>query len=103
MMYIDNYIRNLQSLCQQYKVKSLYAIGSVLTDKFNDDSDVDLVVDIDSDDPIDYAENYFNLKFALQDLFNRQIDLLEHKAINNPYFRENIDKSKRLIYAKRPE
>ena len=103
MMYLDNYIKNLQNLCQQHNVKSLYAIGSVLTDKFNDDSDVDLVVDIDSDDPIDYAEHYFNLKFALQDLFKRQIDLLENKAINNPYFRENIDKSKRLIYAKRPK
>ena len=100
MMYIDNYIRNLKNLCQQHKVKSLYAIGSVLTDKFNDDSDVDLVVDIDSDDPIDYAENYFNLKFALQDLFKRQVDLLENKAIKNPYFRDTIDKSKQIIYAK---
>jgi len=99
-MYIDEYIGYLQNLCQQNKVKSLYAIGSILTDKFNEDSDIDLIVDIDSDDPIDYAENYFNLKFALQDLFKRQIDLLENKAIKNPYFRQNIDKSKHLIYAK---
>ena len=99
-MYLDDYISILQNLCQQNNVKALYAIGSVLTDKFNNNSDIDLVVDIDSDDPIDYAENYFNLKFALQDLFKRQVDLLENKAIKNPYFRDTIDKSKQIIYAK---
>jgi len=99
-MYLDNYISSLKSLCQQNKVKSLYVFGSVLTDRFNDKSDIDLVVDIDSSDPIDYADNYFNLKFALQDLFKRQIDLLENKAIKNPYIRQNIDNSKYLIYAK---
>ncbi len=99
-MYLDKYIINLQGLCQQNKVKSLYVFGSVLTDRFNENSDIDLVVDIDSIDPIDYAENYFNLKFALQDLFKRQVDLLENKAIKNPYIRQNIDQSKHLIYAK---
>jgi predicted nucleotidyltransferase len=97
---LDNYINSLKSLCQKNKVKSLYVFGSVLTDKFNDNSDIDLVVDIDSIGPIDYADNYFNLKFALQDLFNRQIDLLENKAIKNPFIRQSIDKSKHLVYAK---
>lgn len=91
---------NLKNLCQQNKVKSLYVFGSVLTDRFSDKSDIDLVVDIDSVDPIEYADNYFNLKFALQDLFKRPIDLLENKAIKNPYVRQKIDNSKYLIYAK---
>lgn len=99
-MYLDNYIANLKKLCQQHKVKTLYVFGSVLTDRFNDNSDIDLVVDIDSNDPFDYADNYFNLKFALQDLLKRPIDLLENKAIKNPYIRANIDNSKHLIYAK---
>ena len=76
-----------------------YVFGSVLTDRFTDKSDIDLIVDIDSNDPLDYADNYFNLKFALEDLLNRQIDLLENKAIKNPYLRENIDNSKTLLYA----
>jgi hypothetical protein len=63
-------------------------------------SDIDLIVDIDSNDPFDYADSYFNLKFALQDLFSRSIDLLENKAINNPYIRRNIDSSKSLVYAR---
>ena len=99
-MVIDNYINSLRNLCQQNKVKSLYVFGSVLTDKFNDNSDVDMLVDIDSNDPFDYADNYFNLKFALQELFKRPVDLLENKAIRNPFIRKNIDSTKYLIYAK---
>jgi len=63
-------------------------------------SDIDLIVDIESNDPLEYADNYFNLKFALQDLLKRPIDLLENKAIRNPFIRSNIDSSKHLIYAK---
>lgn len=99
-MYLDNYMENMRSLCQQNKVKALYVFGSVLTDRFNDKSDIDLIVDIDSNDPLEYADSYFNLKFALQDLFKRPVDLLENKAIKNPYIRQNIDNSKHLIYAK---
>lgn len=99
-MYLDNFKNEIRNLCLKNKVKSLYVFGSVLTDRFNDTSDIDMVVDIDSTDPFDYADNYFNLKFSLQDLFRRPIDLLENKAIKNPYIRQNIDHSKSLIYAK---
>jgi len=57
--------------------------GSALTSRFNNDSDIDMVVDIDSINPPESANNYFNLKFALQDLLNRPVDLLENKAIRN--------------------
>ena len=99
-MYLDKYKNEINILCLQNKVKSLYVFGSVLTDKFSEKSDIDLIVDIDSNDPFDYADSYFNLKFALQDLFSRSIDLLENKAINNPFIRKNIDSSKSLVYAR---
>ena len=99
-MYLDKYKNEINTLCLQNKVKSLYVFGSVLTDKFSEMSDIDLIVDIDSNDPFDYADSYFNLKFALQDLFSRSIDLLENKAINNPFIRKNIDSSKLQNIAK---
>jgi len=80
-------------------VKSLYAFGSVLTNRFNNNSDIDLIVDINSENPLEYADCYFNLKFALQELFNRPVDLLENKAIKNDYLRQEIDNYKQLIYA----
>ena len=98
-MYIDDYKNALTQLCVKNKVKSLYVFGSVLTNRFNNDSDIDMIVDIDSTNPLEYANYYFNLKFALQDLLNRPIDLLENKAIRNSYLRQEIDNSKQLIYA----
>jgi hypothetical protein len=99
-MYLDQYYSEINRLCLQNKVKSLFVFGSVLTNRFTGDSDIDLVVDIDSSDPLEYAESYFNLKFALQDLFSRPIDLLENKAIKNQYIRQNIDRTKSLVYVR---
>lgn len=99
-MYLEKYADEINNLCLQNKVKSLYVFGSVLTSDFSEKSDIDLLVDIEGNDPFDYADNYFNLKFALQDLLKRPIDLLENKAIKNPFIRQNIDESKSLIYAK---
>ena len=66
--------------------------------RFNEDSDVDMVVDFDKVTLEDYADNYFDLKFSLEDIFGREVDLLEDKAIRNPILRRNIDNSKVLVY-----
>ncbi|MBK8983151.1 MAG: nucleotidyltransferase domain-containing protein [Ignavibacteria bacterium] len=90
----------IKLLCKSYKVKSLYSFGSINTSAFNELSDIDLLVEIDSDDPLDYSDNYFELKFDLEKMFNRSIDLLENKTLKNKYLKENIDSSKVLIYGK---
>lgn len=76
-MYLDTYKNKIVELCEKNKVKYLFAFGSVLSSKFTANSDIDLLVDINSNDPITYAENYFNLKFGLENLLKRKIDLLE--------------------------
>ena len=58
----------------------------------------DLVVDFEKVALEDYADNYFDFKFALEKLLGRDIDLLEDKAIRNHILRKNIDNSKLLIY-----
>jgi predicted nucleotidyltransferase len=69
-----------------------------LTDRFNNESDIDLIVDFSNIDVEDYADNYFDFKFSLQEILNRTIDLLEEKAIKNPYFKQTVTKQKQLIY-----
>ena len=59
-MYLDKYTDEINALCIQYKVKSLYVFGSVLTDHFSEKSDIDLIVDINVNDPYDYADRYFD-------------------------------------------
>ena len=46
-MFLEIFKEEISALCQQNKVKNLYVFGSVLTDRFTDKSDIDMVVDID--------------------------------------------------------
>ncbi|WP_294633153.1 nucleotidyltransferase domain-containing protein [uncultured Bacteroides sp.] len=98
MKLIENNIQRIIALCKEHKVGKLFVFGSILTNRFNEKSDVDMVVDFDKVDLEDYADNYFDFKLSLEDLLGREVDLLEDKAIRNPILRKNIDKSKRLVY-----
>lgn len=98
MNVIDQNIEIIRDLCSKHKVSRLFVFGSVLTKKFKKSSDIDLLVDFKDVDLYSYADNYFNLKDALEDIFKRNVDLLEDKAIKNPYLRQSIDSSKQLIY-----
>lgn len=98
MEVLTTHLESIKALCRINAVKSLFAFGSVTTDQFNDASDIDLVVDIDDKDPISYSDKYFNLKFALEDLLKRKIDLLEERAIRNPLFKQILNQNKTLVF-----
>ncbi|MHA4736531.1 nucleotidyltransferase family protein [Dyadobacter sp. MSC1_007] len=98
MERLEKYRAAIVKLCKTHKVKSLYAFGSVLSDNFNAESDIDLIVDFANMEVEDYADNYFDFKFSLQDIFERPVDLLEVPAINNPYFRQHINQCRLLVY-----
>ncbi|MCH8233201.1 MAG: nucleotidyltransferase domain-containing protein [Bacteroidetes bacterium] len=100
MRDITSNIDQIKKLCNLYNVRSLFAFGSITTNKDQTNSDIDLVVDIDSSNPITYSNNYFSLKFQLEQLLNRKIDLLEQKAIKNPYLKKQIDQTKVLVYGR---
>ena len=98
MKLIQRNIAQIVALCEKHKVESLYVFGSVLTDRFNDESDIDFVVVFDKAKVEDYFDNYFDFKYALEELFNRSVDLVEDQTIKNIYLRQNVDASKQLIY-----
>ena len=94
----DQNIDLIKKLCKEYKVRTFSAFGSVTRDDFRDNSDVDFVVDFDETDPFRYTDLYFQLKEKLEQLFKRQIDLIEERAIKNQYFKKELDETKILIY-----
>lgn len=98
MNILNQYIDKIIKLCEINKVNALFAFGSVTSEKFRPESDIDFVVDIKDNDPISYSEKYFNLKFQLEEIFKRQIDLLEQKAIRNKFLKSEIDRTKVKIY-----
>src|ERR1035437_5664591 len=98
MNRLETYTADIVKLCKAHKVKTLYAFGSVLTNHFNSESDIDLIVDFANMEVEDYADNYFDLKFSLQEVLKRPIDLLEEKAIKNPYFKQSVNQQRQLVY-----
>lgn len=100
MNFLDGHIERIFELCRLHKVKSLYAFGSVLTPRFNEDSDVDLLVDFnESEIPLlNFGDNFFGLQFALEDMFGRKVDLICDNVISNSVFRKEVDSTKRIIY-----
>lgn len=100
MSVLDKHIGQIKLVCNEHAVKSLFAFGSVLTDKFNAESDVDFIVDIDSNNPLDYTDHYFALKAALENILKKPIDLLEEKALKNPFLKKQIDHTKVLVYGR---
>lgn len=88
----------ISSLCKTYNVKELFAFGSVCTDRFNDKSDIDLLIVFNKMDYADYADSYFNLADEFEELFRRHVDLITDKSLSNPYFINSLNQTKTLIY-----
>ncbi len=100
MKLIELNMDKIIALCKKYKVAKLWVFGSILTPRFNDESDVDLLVDFESTDhdKFDYVGNYFDLKHSLEKLFSRKVDLVEYGDNLNPIFKALVDRKKQLIY-----
>lgn len=100
MRLIELNLQRILELCRKHRVKTLSVFGSILTDRFNDQSDIDLLVDFEQADleSFDYVSNYFDLKDSLEQLFNRTVDLIEYGENLNPIFKALVDKKKRIIY-----
>ena len=96
-LLIDN-IDNIKTLCKDHNVKYLFAFGSVCTDKFNDESDIDLLISFKSMDYGEYADTYFNIADKFENLFHRPVDLVTDKSLSNPYFIDSINQTKTLLY-----
>lgn len=76
MKLIELNMDKIIALCKKYKVAKLWVFGSILTPRFNDQSDVDLLVNFDTTDheKWDYVANFFDFQEALEKLFGRKVD-----------------------------
>lgn len=98
MKFFEGKLQSIERLCSENKVRSLFAFGSVVRDELTKDSDIDLLVDIESTDPFEYTDNYFKLLEQLELLFKRPIDLLESRGLKNRILKAEIDRTKVPLY-----
>jgi uncharacterized protein len=97
---IENRRAALSELCRKFQVKKLEVFGSAADGEFDANrSDLDFLVEFQPVETGRIAPDYFGLLHALEDLFERKVDLVMDRAIRNPYFRRGVDQSRTPIYA----
>jgi len=96
---IDRNNEAIQALCARYDVQRLSLFGSITDDRFDSvESDIDILVEFGPMAPVAHADSYFGLMEALEDLFNKPVDLVELGPITNPYFRQSIEETQVVVY-----
>lgn len=96
---LTNHLPALKRVFQENSVKRAYAFGSVCTDAFSEDSDVDILIDFEENlDPIAYGENYFKVVAEVEKILGRTVDLVTARTLRNPYFIKVLNQTKTLIY-----
>ena len=102
MKLIEMNMDKIVALCKKYKVARLWVFGSILTPRFNDESDVDFSVNFDEEsinrEGLDWADIFFDFMHELENLFGRRIDLVCDDVVKNKVFRKELDSTKVLIY-----
>jgi predicted nucleotidyltransferase len=97
---VEHKMRELKALCERRGVERLALFGSALRDDFDPEkSDLDFSVEFSTMSPERHAEAYFGLLDDLEGLFGRRVDLLEIRAVRNPYLRRSIEEEQETVYA----
>ncbi len=96
---LGRYREQVSELCTAYGVTRLVLFGSAARSDFDPhSSDMDFLVDFSDVHPLGAFDRYFGLKEALEQLFRRSVDLVERRAIKNPYFRQAIEGNRVVPY-----
>jgi predicted nucleotidyltransferase len=95
---IDVQKEEIAAFCRRWKIKELAIFGSALGDEFRNDSDVDVLV-VFQDNTIRSLLDFIRAEEELKQIFGRKVDLVEKKAVKNPFRRHHILNHQEVIYA----
>ena len=97
---IEDNLDALRELCKQYRVTRLEVFGSAATDAFDPAiSDVDLLAQFDLNGSASALEQYIGFIQAAEQLLGCKVDLVNPTTIQNPYFQQGVDETRRPLYA----
>ena len=91
----------IAAFCRKWKVRELSLFGSVLTDTFRPDSDIDLMVDFGPDNPWSLFD-HVEMRDELAAIFGRNVDLVTRSGLDrspNYIRRDAILGTARTVYA----
>jgi uncharacterized protein len=96
---VQDKLEALKDLCVKHRVERLDVFGSAARDDFDPgSSDLDFLVEFEPMSPTEHADSFFGLLGDLERLFGRSIDLLEPEPLENPYLRQSIERSRKVLY-----
>jgi len=88
----------ITAFCQKWRVVELALFGSVLRDDFGPESDIDILVSFQPDAPWSLWD-LFDMRQELQEMFGREVDLVEKEALRNPFRKHEILHNHEVVYA----
>jgi uncharacterized protein len=98
-LHIDVPQNRIADFCRRWKITEFSLFGSILRDDFRADSDVDVLVSFAPDAPWDYWNGWPEMVDELKELFGRNVDFVEKAALKNPLRRDEILRTRRVLYA----
>ena len=88
----------IEAFCRKWKVREFALFGSVLRDDFRPDSDVDVLVTFEEGSRHSLFD-IVDMKLELEELFGRDVDLVQKEGLVNPFRRQHILANHQVVYA----
>ena len=86
-------------ILRHHRVKRAHAFGSAVSGGFGPDSDLDLLVAFQENlDPVEYGTHYLDALYELQDLLNRNVNLVAEETLFSPVLIDSVNRTKTLLY-----
>jgi hypothetical protein len=96
---VSSHINEIRQFFESHKVEKAYVFGSAVSGQLKENSDLDFLIRFKAGlDPLEKGELWWKLHDKLRDFFNREIDIVTEDSLKNPYFIEELEKTKKLIY-----
>ena len=97
---VESRLETIAQACRKNHVLRLELFGSAASTRFDpDSSDLDFIVTLEDLEPASYADAYFGIAEDLEELFERPVDVIVESTLKNPYFIQQVQKTRTLVYA----
>ncbi len=97
MRALEHHREVIAKICRELGVKRLDLVGSAARSDFRPErSDIDVLVEFEGVERL--FDRYFDLKFRLEEELGTQVDVIEGRAVRNPYVRKTLDRDRVPIY-----
>lgn len=90
-------MNKIANLCKFHRVRRMHLFGSARQDAERA-NDYDFLIEFEAMTPGEHAQAFFGLLEDLEKLLGKPIDLVELRAIRNPYFKAEIESTKVPVY-----